>query len=85
MLEAWGMGKPTLANANCRVLMGQTIRSNAGLFYTDYQEFKRCFHFLQRTGPAPRLGKNGRHFYQENYRWEIIEQKYLNLMNAVKN
>jgi glycosyltransferase involved in cell wall biosynthesis len=86
MLEAWGMGKPTLANANCPVLMGQSIRSNAGLFYSDYQEFKRCLDYLRRHPDLRmRLGRNGSRFYQENYRWDIIEQKYLNLMNAVKN
>ena len=86
MLEAWGMGKATLANANCRVLMGQSIRSNAGLFYTDYPEFKKCLDMLRKHSDLRiRLGRNGSRFYQENYRWEIIERKYLNLMNAVKN
>jgi glycosyltransferase involved in cell wall biosynthesis len=86
LLEAWGMGKPTLANGNCRVLMGQSIRSNAGLFYTNYEEFKACLNHLQRN-PQIRalLGENGKRFYQGNYRWEIIEQKYLKLMEAVKN
>jgi glycosyltransferase involved in cell wall biosynthesis len=86
LLEAWGMGKPTLANGNCRVLMGQSIRSNAGLFYTDYEEFKNCLGYLQKN-PQTRaaMSENGRRFYQSNYRWEIIEQKYLKLMEAVKN
>jgi glycosyltransferase involved in cell wall biosynthesis len=86
LLEAWGMGKPTLANANCRVLMGQSIRSNAGLFYRDYGEFKKCLDYLQHH-PETRavLGRNGRRFFQQNYSWEIIEQKYLNLMKAIKN
>jgi glycosyltransferase involved in cell wall biosynthesis len=86
LLEAWGMGKPTLANANCRVLMGQSIRSNAGLFYRSYQEFKACLDYLQRR-PRTRaaLGLNGKRFFYQNYRWEIIEQKYLNLMSAVRN
>jgi len=86
LLEAWAMGKPTLANGNCRVLMGQSIRSNAGLFYTDYEEFKNCLIHLQRN-PRARvvLGENGKRFYKENYRWEVIERKYLKLMEAVKN
>jgi len=86
LLEAWGMGKPTLANGNCRVLMGQSIRSNAGLFYTNYEEFKRCLTFLgSRPHLRKILGNHGSRFYGQNYGWEIIEQKYLNLMNAVKN
>jgi glycosyltransferase involved in cell wall biosynthesis len=86
LLEAWAMGKPTLANGNCRVLMGQSIRSNAGLFYSNYEEFKNCLIHLQQN-PQARivLGENGKRFYQENYRWEVIERKYLNLMQAVKN
>lgn len=86
LLEAWGMGKATLANGNCPVLKGQSIRSNAGLFYTDYNEFKRSLDFLcQRPDVREALGRNGLQFYHDNYRWEIIEQKYLRLMEAVKN
>jgi glycosyltransferase involved in cell wall biosynthesis len=86
LLEAWAMGRPTLANANCRVLMGQSIRSNAGLFYSDYPEFKRALNFLQQSPDVRELlGRNGKKFYEENYRWEIIERKYMNLMNSLRN
>lgn len=86
LLEAWGMGKPTVANGNCPVLKGQSIRSNAGLFYTDYTEFRRCLEFLQQSPEVKEaMGHNGRQFYHDNYRWEIIEQKYLRLMEAVRN
>ena len=86
LLEAWGMGKPTLANGNCRVLMGQSIRSNAGLFYSDYSEFSKCLLYLKEHPEArAALGENGKRFYHENYRWEIVEQKYLNLLSRIKN
>jgi len=86
LLEAWGMGKPTLANGNCRVLMGQSIRSNAGLFYTDYSEFYKCLQYLKEHPEARRaMGENGRRFYNENYRWDVIEDKYLRLLDKVKN
>jgi len=86
LLEAWGMGRPTLANGNCRVLMGQSIRSNAGLFYTNYEEFKRSLLYFQSNPDAARMmGENGRRFYRENYTWDIIEQKYLRLMEKVRN
>ena len=32
-LEAWRLGVPVLANARCKVLMGQCLRANGGLFY----------------------------------------------------
>jgi glycosyltransferase involved in cell wall biosynthesis len=84
LLEAWGMGKATVANGNCRVLMGQSIRSNAGLFYTDYEEFRGAVSYLQKNPDVREaLGRNGKQFYHENYRWEIIEQKYLRLMKRI--
>jgi glycosyltransferase involved in cell wall biosynthesis len=86
LLEAWAMGKPTLANGNCRVLMGQSIRSNAGLFYTNYEEFRKCLeHFQKNPDAMSAMGENGRRFYEQNYSWQIIEQKYLRLMEIVKN
>lgn len=86
LLEAWAMGKPTLSNGNCRVLMGQSIRSNAGLFYTGYNEFQQCLQLLHsRADMRAIMGRNGMHFYGNHYSWDIIEQKYLKLMEMVKN
>jgi glycosyltransferase involved in cell wall biosynthesis len=86
LLEAWALGKPTLANANCRVLMGQSIRSNAGLFYMDYEDFQRSLKYLgEHPHLRSSLGANGKRFYDNNYRWEIIEKKYMNLLQSVKN
>jgi glycosyltransferase involved in cell wall biosynthesis len=38
-LEAWALGRPVLANGRCDVLKGQSIRSNAGLYYDGETEF----------------------------------------------
>lgn len=84
-LEAWAMGKPVLANARCGVLEGQCTRSNAGLYYSDYNEFKEAFHLLINT---PRLrdamGKNGKEFFQQNYTWDVIENKYLSIFERLE-
>lgn len=84
-LEAWALGKPVLANARCEVLKGQCLRSRAGLFYEDYPEFKEALKLLLDT-PRLRevLGRNGRDYYEQNYTWDIIEKKYLNLIDLLK-
>jgi glycosyltransferase involved in cell wall biosynthesis len=76
-LEAWGMGKPVLANGKCDVLRGQCLRSNAGLYFDDYYEFREALSLLEQS-PELRagLGANGRRFYHQNYRWEVVEGKY---------
>ena len=79
-LEAWGMGKPVLANGRCDVLRGQAMRSNAGLYYESYAEFVEAVRVLDGSaGVAAVLGRNGRRFFQANYAWPIIERKFLDM------
>jgi hypothetical protein len=79
-LEAWGMGKPVLANGRCDVLRGQAARSNAGLYYENYAEFVEAVRVLESSpGVAATLGRNGRRFFQGHYTWPIVEQKYLDM------
>ncbi len=83
-LEAWGMGKPVLANGRCDVLRGQAIRSNAGLYYDSYPEFVEAVRVLESSpGVAATLGRNGRRFFQGHYTWPIVEKKYLDMFERL--
>ena len=83
-LEAWAMGKPVLVNAKCDVLQGQCLRSNAGLFYENFQEFAATLHAIDAS---PRLqaalGRNGRTFFDSNYAWPVIEKKYIDMLDQL--
>ena len=84
-LEAWAMKKPVLANARCEVLKGQCLRSNAGLFYEDYEEFKESLDLLLGSeGLCRAMGGNGRKYYDAHYTWESIENKYLALLRRLE-
>jgi len=84
-LEAWALGKPVLANARCDVLKGQCIRSNAGLYYENYEEFVEALYSLESNGPLnARLGRNGRDFFKRHYAWPVIERKYLEMFEQLK-
>ncbi len=84
-LEAWALGKPVLVNALCDVLKGQCRRSNGGLYYENYPEFRESLNLLL---DSPRLrsalGENGRRYFEANYSWEVIEKKYLALLNRLE-
>jgi glycosyltransferase involved in cell wall biosynthesis len=83
-LEAWAVGKPVLANGRTEVLRGQCRRSNAGLWYSDYEEFREAFQLLSDDALLRRrLGANGQAFFQANYSWPVIEAKYLALISAL--
>ena len=83
-LEAWGLGRPVLANGRCDVLKGQCIRSNAGLYYESYEEFVEGLYSLESNGPLnARLGRNGRDFFKRHYAWPVIERKYLDMFDQL--
>jgi len=84
-LEAWALGKPVLANAQCEVLKGQCLRSNGGLYYENYEEFREALALLLATPRLrERLGENGRAYYESNYTWDIVENKYLAILNRLE-
>jgi glycosyltransferase involved in cell wall biosynthesis len=75
-LEAWKLGVPVLANARCKVLMGQCLRSNGGLFYHGYAEFAEGLRLLlTEPGLAEALGRQGRDYVDREYSWETVEGK----------
>lgn len=79
-LEAWALGRPVLVNARCDVLVGQCLRSNAGLYYGDALEFAAVLDCLvSEPWLADALGRNGREYYARHYSWPVIERKYLDM------
>ena len=83
-LEAWAIAKPVVANGRTEVLMGQCRRSNAGLWYTNYDEFKEVILLLHNNDELKRkMGINGKNFFEKNYSWNVIENKYLRILNKL--
>ena len=84
-LEAWALGRPVLANGKCDVLKGQCLRSNAGLFYETLGEFIGTLEAIeQNRWLAGSLGRNGRQFFRDHYDWPVIERKYLEMFERLK-
>jgi glycosyltransferase involved in cell wall biosynthesis len=76
-LEAFAVGTPVLCNARSDVLVDHCLRSNAGLFYADREEFVEGLKALvadERLRAA--MGRNGREYVRRNYRWDVILAKY---------
>jgi glycosyltransferase involved in cell wall biosynthesis len=83
-LEAWALGKPVLANGRCDVLKGQSIRSNAGLYYETFPEFAEALQAIVSSESLKRgLGRNGQTYFHEHYAWPVIERKYLDMLDRL--
>ncbi|MBI2840035.1 MAG: glycosyltransferase family 4 protein [Acidobacteria bacterium] len=76
-LEAMAMGRPVLVSGGSDVLRDHCLRSNAGLFYDNFDEFGETLSLLLRHRElAASMGENGRRYVRENYTWERILEKY---------
>jgi glycosyltransferase involved in cell wall biosynthesis len=76
VLEAWSFGRPVLVNAACRVLEGQCVRSNGGLFYRGYAEFAPALRLLlERHDLREALGRSGRDYVAREYDWAVVESR----------
>ena len=84
-LEAWAVGKPVVANGRTEVLQGQCRRSNAGLWYTCYEEFKEIILLLNENQPVKTaMGQKGKRFFNAHYAWPVIRQKYFQLLEQME-
>ena len=85
-LEAFSVGSPVLVNARSEVLVEHCVRSNAGLYYANRDEFVECMQLLMRDPDLREaMGQNGREYVQKNYRWDVILSKYERTFANVRN
>ena len=83
-LEAWQFEKPVLVNGDCAVLRGQCIRSNGGLWYSSYAEFREALtSLLNDQAMAETIGRQGAEFVEQNYLWEPIEKRVNSILHDV--
>ncbi len=84
VLESMLMGRPVLVTERCEVLKGHCLRSNAGLYFMDYREFAAVLEYLL-THPEQyaAMRENGRKYVEENYRWDVIVDRYRQLIETV--
>ena len=84
-LEAFAVGTPILANARSDVLVDHCLKSNGGLYYADRDEFVECLKLLL-ADPELRatMGRNGRDYVRQSYRWDVILGKYERMIARIK-
>lgn len=84
ILESMAVKRPVLVNGNCAVLKGQCIRSNAGLYYTDYFEFEAALDYMLHQQDAyEQMCENGRRFVERNYSWDKVTADVCSLIEEI--
>jgi glycosyltransferase involved in cell wall biosynthesis len=83
-LEAMAVGTPVLVNARSEVLVDHCRKSNAGLYYADRWEFTEALKMLMRDARLrAAMGRNGKIYVSQNYRWSNILRKYEQMFSAL--
>jgi len=85
MMESWLAGRPVIVNRACAVTTDYCRRSNGGLYFSDYEEFREIVKELARNpATAGILGQQGRRFVCENYSPERVVDQYLRALKELK-
>jgi glycosyltransferase involved in cell wall biosynthesis len=73
LLEGWNHALPALVNGRCRVLKGQVLRANGGLFYGNATEFVTALReFVDQPDMAVQIGRQGLEYVEQHYRWPTV-------------
>lgn len=84
LLEGFSCGVPVLVNAASPVLVDHCVRSNAGLFYSNREEYMEMLYLLLHNNQLRNaLGRNAIHYIKSKYNWSKVINEYTNLINQL--
>ena len=84
LLEGLASGTPALVNARSPVLLEHCLRSNAGLFYENADEFSEALDLLVTHHDLRQaMGSNGRLYVEQEHRWDVVLPRYRELIERV--
>ena len=85
VLESFAVGTPVLARAMNTAAVDHSRRANGGLYYANGGEFVEALRVLmsnERLRAA--LGRNGRNYVRQHYRWDVVLGRFERLVNKIK-
>lgn len=84
LLEGLALGAPALVNGVSPVLKEHCLRSNAGLYYEDAEEYAEAMDLLARDADLrAALAANGRRYVDAEYRWSVVLARWTGLLAEV--
>ncbi len=86
VLEAMSVSVPVIVNGACEVLKAHCIKSKAGLFFNNFYEFEGILNYIFKyDGIYNQMKINSKKYITENYQWNIIVNKFINIIDQIKN
>jgi glycosyltransferase involved in cell wall biosynthesis len=84
-LAAMAAGTPVLATARNAAAVDHVRKANAGLYYANRDEFVDAMRRLMANDRLrDALGRNGRRYVQQHYRWDAVIGRFERLVGRIK-
>jgi glycosyltransferase involved in cell wall biosynthesis len=86
VLESFAVGTPVLASARNGAAVDHCRRANAGLYYGNREEFVAALRaIMSNSRLREALGRNGRKYVEQHYRWDLVLARFERLVGKVKS
>src|SRR5688572_29944603 len=82
LLESLAVGTPVLANASNEAAVEHCRRANAGLYYSNRDEFVGALRVLQAPALRERMGENGRRYIRHYHQWDAVIGRFERLVGG---
>ncbi|MGI0027628.1 MAG: glycosyltransferase family 4 protein [Nitrosopumilaceae archaeon] len=84
IMESWLHKTPVLVNADSLVTKDFCLKSDGGLYFTNYDEFEECIkYYLENPEIRKKLGENGQNYVSTNFNWNKIISVYTEFFNSI--
>jgi glycosyltransferase involved in cell wall biosynthesis len=85
IMESWLCEVPVLVHAACDVTREHCIKSNAGLYFRDYDEFEACVDlYLDDSSLRKKMGSKGRTYVLENFSWDAVVKRFEDFFRSLE-
>jgi glycosyltransferase involved in cell wall biosynthesis len=84
LLESLAVGTPVLANARNEAAVEHCRRANAGLYYSNREEFVGALTELRTPALRERMGENGRRYIRHHHQWDAVIGRFERLVGRVR-
>jgi glycosyltransferase involved in cell wall biosynthesis len=84
-MESWLAETAVLVHGHCAVTHEHCLKSNGGLYFTNYEEFAATVDYLlDHPQTARKMGKNGRAYVLANFQWPQVVERYKQLIATLE-
>ena len=84
VLESFYVRTPVIVNGACEVLVDHVNKSDSGFIFNSYEEFETAvIQLLESKEIRKNMSEKGKKYYDNNYRWSVIEEKTVSSINAL--